>query len=85
MSELVPPSPKVQLQLVGLPVDRSAKLTVKGATPDVGEASEAATGASSMVTFLEQEAEQAPLVTVTFMVTGDRLLSGAVQVMEYVF
>ena len=37
-------------------------------------------GVSSTVTFLEQEAEQAPSVTVTFSVTG--LVSPASQVME---
>ena len=32
----VPPSPKFQLQLVGLPVDKSVKFTVSGAAPVVG-------------------------------------------------
>ena len=81
----MPPSPKVQFQLVGLPVDRPVKLTVKGAQQEVGVALNAATGASLMVTFLEQEAEQTPSVTVKLIVTGELALPGAVQFIEVLF
>ncbi len=43
---LVPPSPKVQFQLVMFPVDWSVKYTVKGAQPEVGVALKAAWAAT---------------------------------------
>ena len=42
----VSPSPNSHAQEVGLPVEVSVKLTVKGAVPEVGEAVNDATGAS---------------------------------------
>lgn len=40
---LVPPSPKFQLQDVGLLVDKSVKLTESGAEPDTGDPLKSAT------------------------------------------
>ena len=42
---LVPPSPKVHDQLLGLPEDWSVKFTVSGAQPLVGDPVKSATGA----------------------------------------
>jgi hypothetical protein len=70
--EGVPPV-NIQFQLERVPVERSVNLTVKGAEPEVGVALKAATGASSMVTFLEQEAEQPSLVTFKLIVTTGEL------------
>ena len=42
----VPPSPKLQAQEVGEPVDVSVKATFNGAVPDVGDAVNEATGAA---------------------------------------
>jgi len=48
----VPPSPNVQLQLVGLFVDSSVKFTVNGASPEVGLPLKAATGGGGTVTVM---------------------------------
>ena len=55
---LVPPSPKVQAQPVGLPVEASVKVTVWPATGLVGAKMKAAVGATGAA------------VTVTLCVTG---------------
>jgi hypothetical protein len=44
-----PRSPKVQLQLAGLPVEVSVKTTVRGALPDWGTAVKFATGGGTGV------------------------------------
>ena len=63
------PSPNVQFQLVGLPVDRSVKLTVKGAQPAVGVALNAATGAGLTVMKLGLVVELEPQALLTVKVT----------------
>ncbi len=66
-SVLVPPSPNVQSQLVGLPVDWSVKLTVRGAQPELGVALKAATGLGLTTTAVLLELLQ-PLAAVTVKV-----------------
>ncbi|MBA7710243.1 hypothetical protein ES703_119181 [subsurface metagenome] len=66
---LVPPSPKVQFQLVGLPVERSVKSTVKGTQPEVGVASNAATGGGLTVMKLVLVSLSEPQALVTVRVT----------------
>jgi hypothetical protein len=66
---LVPPSSKVQFQLVGLPVERSVKLTGRGTHPEFGVALKAATGASLQVlSWGSEETVYTPSVAVTTIV-----------------
>ena len=65
----VPVSPKSQLWAVTTPVDRSVKLTVSGAVPEVGLAEKTATGAVwGSVTPMACEAESVPPGPVTVSV-----------------
>ena len=63
------PSPKSQLQLAGAPVDRSATVTSSGTVPDVGVASNAATGGGSGSTRMGRDAESVPCAFVVVSVS----------------
>jgi hypothetical protein len=56
----VPPSPKVQAQLVGEPLLVSVKFTVSGAVPEVGDAVKLAVGPDGWLTVIVREAELDP-------------------------
>jgi hypothetical protein len=61
----VPPSPKVQAQLVGEPLLVSVKLTASGAEPEVGVAVKLAVGADGSLTVMMREVDDEPCAFVT--------------------
>ncbi len=61
----VPPSPKVQAQLVGEPLLVSVKFTTRGAVPVVGVAVKLAVGADGWLTVMVRDAELDPWLFVT--------------------